>query len=118
MQDKIKMEIEPFVHRRGLAKGKVTKILKAIRPTETAEVRQLSEPQVHVFLKKLETAQKEYMSNHESILAMVDMEGRKQADKHYEEFDDLHDKVALMLEEQLLGLNASWVDRREDHQRG
>ena len=107
MQDKIKMEIETLVHRRGLAKGKVTKILKAIRPTETAEVRQLSEPQVHVYLKKLETAQKEYMSIHESILAMVDVEGRKQADKHYEEFDDLHDKVALMLEEQLLAFNTT-----------
>ncbi|XP_058810943.1 uncharacterized protein LOC131675815 [Topomyia yanbarensis] len=109
LQEKIdRMEqIELLVHRRSQAKGKVTRIYNTICPNENDEVVQLSEAQIRVFMKKLETAQKEYLAIHESILGLATADTRKTHSQHYEEFDEHYDTVAILLEEQLIAMNTA-----------
>ncbi|XP_058448937.1 uncharacterized protein LOC131428894 [Malaya genurostris] len=100
-------QIELLVHRRGQAKGKVTRMLNTIYPDGNEEIQQLSEAQIRVFIKKLEAAQKEYLTIHESILSLVSAENREGHNQHYLDFDDLHDQVAILLEEQLVAMNTA-----------
>lgn len=93
-------QIDNLIHRRGVARGKVTRLLNNIRPDD-GQVIQLTEAQVKVYKNKLEMAHKEYCDIHEKILALVPAEERETHDEHFEIFDELHDEVAIYLEEQL-----------------
>ncbi|XP_058827697.1 uncharacterized protein LOC131687629 [Topomyia yanbarensis] len=88
-----------LVHRRGMAKGKVTKILSTIQPQHEDNL-VLSQAQIKVYTKKLESAQKEYEVLQEKILELVSAEDMDAHDQHFEAFDDLCDMVGIILEEQ------------------
>ncbi|XP_053686390.1 uncharacterized protein LOC128735933 [Sabethes cyaneus] len=96
-------QLDVLVHRRGLAKGKVTRIFNILHNED--EVRPLSEAQIRVYLKKVETAQKEYEAVHEKILALISADDCQLHDDNFIQFDELKDEVTIMLEEQLSRYN-------------
>lgn len=97
-------QLNALVHRRGVAKGKVTKIYHVCHTEDGTPA--LTEAQVKVYTRKLEAAYKEYQNAHDQIIALVPAEDRDSHDDHYDTFDDLHDEVSIILEEQSNRFNA------------
>ena len=91
-------QLDTLVHRRGIAKGKVTKIFNACQAA-------LTEAQVKVYSRKLEAAYQEYQSIHDQILGLVSADEREPHDSHFEVFDSLYDEVSIILEEQTSRFN-------------
>lgn len=98
--------MQRLVRRRGAAKGKVSRILNTIRPNEE-EVVQLTEAEIKVCMRKLEAAHKDYNDAHDQITNVVSNDDYEQHEQQYEEFDILHDSVAILLEDQLNRINAA-----------
>lgn len=93
-------QLSVLVHRRGLAKGKLTRLFNNL-PDDDDEAPQLSEAQIRHYVKKVEAVQKEYTEVHERILALVPADSRDSHDQHYVEFDELQDEISVKLEEEL-----------------
>lgn len=92
-------KVKTLVHRRGLAKGKVTKVLNILNP-EDEEPPVLTEAQIKVHQRKVESAYAEYNELHVKILEQLTEEQQNAQDVNYAEFEELYDQVSLILEEQ------------------
>ncbi|XP_065075910.1 uncharacterized protein LOC135699567 [Ochlerotatus camptorhynchus] len=99
-------QVDVLVHRRGLAKGKLTRLFNYLFDNEEEEP-QLSEAQIRHYLKKLDAVQKDYNDLNERILPLVPAQDLADHDQHYVQFDELQDKLAVKLEEQLAKLQAT-----------
>ncbi|EJY57794.1 AAEL017240-PA [Aedes aegypti] len=104
-------QLSVLVHRRGLAKGKLTRLFNYLFPDEE-EAPQLSEAQVRHYVKKVEAVQREYTEVHERILALVPEDNREDHDSHYVQFDDLQDVISVNLEEQLAKVSLNTATSR------
>lgn len=99
-------KLEQLIHRRGVEKGKLTRMLNSIQHNEE-EVVQLTEAETKFYLRKLEDAHEAYQKAHDEIIATVSGDDRDRHDKAYEEYDLLHDTVSILLEEQVMRINAA-----------
>ncbi|XP_053699167.1 uncharacterized protein LOC128746143 [Sabethes cyaneus] len=91
-------QLDALVHRRGVAKGKVTKIFNTCHSDDGTLT--LTEAQVKVYTRKLEAAYAEYLKIQDQIIGMVSADEREPHDEHFDTFDSLHDEVSIILEEQ------------------
>ncbi|XP_053698991.1 uncharacterized protein LOC128745961 [Sabethes cyaneus] len=98
-------QLDALVHRRGVAKGKVTKIFNTCHSDDGTLT--LTEAQVKVYTRKLEAAYAEYLKIQDQIIGMVSADEREPHDEHFDTFDSLHDEVSIILEEQASRFNPS-----------
>lgn len=90
-------QLEVLVHQRGLAKGKITRILNIFQQDGD-----LTSTQLQVYAKKVEAAHKEYHEVHEKILFVDKVSDKAEHDAHYIAFDELHDEVLMAIEEHIM----------------
>ncbi|XP_058839359.1 uncharacterized protein LOC131694869 [Topomyia yanbarensis] len=102
-----------LIHLRGTAQGKVTRIRNALMDGDQPE---LNQPQVKVYLKKLESAYAEFNDLHQRIVEQLSPDEREEHDQHYLEFDALHDEVSLFLETWLENISTNVPDSTSRNQ--
>ncbi|XP_058816629.1 uncharacterized protein LOC131679895 [Topomyia yanbarensis] len=97
-------QVEAFVHQRGLAKGKLTRILNILHEND-----ELPSSQLRVYAKKIDSAHKEYHDIQEKMLPLIPSSSREEHDAHFLIFDELHDQVLMALEDHMERLSVAPV---------
>ncbi|XP_062704435.1 uncharacterized protein LOC134286779 [Aedes albopictus] len=90
-------EEEILVHKRGLVRGKVTRIRNCLRKLE-ADLQQASLPQIRVFAKNMDMHYNEYNQVQDAILSVCAPSVRGTHEEKYEEFEVLFNETSLIIE--------------------
>lgn len=88
---------EMLIHKRGLVRGKVTRIRNSLKKMEDDQ-QQVSLPHIRVLSKNLDMHYSEYNQVQDEILSVCAPSGRGVHEEKYEEFEELFNDTSFMIE--------------------